>query len=457
MKIPALAAVILLATIYSLAQSPDPNRKFSPDQLKADLTFVKTQLFNAHANPFTELSKADYEKVFERMDKQITDSMTATGFFKLVRPAVSYLSDEHAQISLGSNLQTAEYKTGEIFLPFTLGHKGSSYTVDDVLSTTSGLQKGDIITQVNGQPVADLVKRCVNYSTGFPGQRADNALQQFGYLYTISQPDTRHSFDIKMGDGKVIAIHGTTFNKWYDYLVMKAGMAGSSGKTITYNRYGDAGYITATAFDARNDRQMDSLRKVVAAMFAQIKTDGLKTLFIDVSRNGGGNSAVGDMMTDFFYDKPYRGYQCNWKRSDEYLALTKSWGINNDFYANQLVGKVIHFDSDMEKVSANNPVRFSGKTYVVVGDGTFSSAMMFATTIKDNHIATLIGQVPKEGHPNHFGEMYATKLPNTKLDIRFGVKEWIRPAGKSGENVLRPDMIVDLSKGPEEVVRQVLR
>ncbi len=108
-------------------------------------------------------------------------------------------------------------------------------------------------------------------------------------------------------------------------------------------------------------------------------------------------------------------------------------------------------------MSKDNPVRFNGKTYVVIGDGTFSSAMMFATIIKDNHIATLVGQVPKGGHPTHFGEMYNTKLPNTQLDLLFGVKEWIRPAGKGGENILRPDRLINLSKGPESVIQQVIR
>lgn len=457
MKLPALTSSLLLIAAFCTAQTPDPNHTFSPAQLKADLAFVKQQLFNAHANPFTELTKTAYENALGKIDAQLTDSMTATGFFKLVRPAVAYLSDEHAQISLPANLQTTEYKTGDIFLPFTLSRKGNSYLVGDILSANSGLNQGDVITQINNQPVAQLIARAANYTTGFPDQRADNALQQFGYLYTLSQPGMQHSFAVKTANDKTLNVSGTTYNKWYDYLVAKLGMAGSSGKTITYNRYGNAGYITVTAFNARNDRQMDSLRKVVASMFAQVKADGLKYLFIDVSRNGGGNSAVGDMMTDFFYNKPYRGYQCNWKRSDEYLALTKSWGIKDDFYASQPVGKVIHFDSENQNVSADNPVRFGGKTYVVVGDGTFSSAIMFATTIKDNHIATLIGQTPKEGHPNHFGEMYSTKLPNTKLDIRFGVKEWIRPAGKNGENILRPDITVGLTKGPEEVVKQVIK
>ncbi|MES2278507.1 MAG: S41 family peptidase [Bacteroidota bacterium] len=456
MKKLSLTSIVLLISIYCCAQTINPNRKFSAEQLKTDLYFLKSTLFNAHANPFSELSKADYEKVFAGIDARITDSMTATAFYKVVRPAVAYLSDEHAQININPNLQTDEYKNGNTFFPLSLSRKGNAYVVEELFGANT-LQKGEIITQVNGQPIAQLVTDCAAYSTGFPDQRIGKALEQFGYLYTISHPGSNHTFDIRTADGKQVKLQGTNLKTWTDYVVAKAGQSGSTGKSISYNRYGNAGYITATAFDARNDRQMDSLKKVVAGMFGQMKADGVKTLFIDVSRNGGGNSAVGDMIIDFFYDKPYRGYQCNWRRSDEYLALMKSWGNNDQYYTSQPLGKVIHFDSDESKPSGDNPLRFNGKVYVLVGDGTFSSAIMFATTIKDNHIATLIGKAPKDGHPNHFGELYATKLPNTKLDVRFGVKEWIRPAGKTGENVLRPDLIVDVNQSPGEVVKSVLK
>ncbi|WP_199119554.1 S41 family peptidase [Pedobacter sp. ASV28] len=443
-------------TAFCYGQSKYSGQKFSPAQLRADVSFLKQQLFVVHANPFTEQNKKKYEKFFTHINEQLTDSMDATSFFKLVRPAVAPLSDEHAQIRIGPDLQTAEFKTGDIFLPFTLSKTHNLYFIDDLLAVVTGLNKGDKILEINGQPIHALVRHCTDYATGFPEQRANNALSQFGYLYAISQATNSNSFKVKLENGNIVQIKGITYNKWIDYLTLKADMAGRSEKSIGYNRYGDAGYLTITTFNARSQRQLDSLRNVIEGIFRQIKLDGVKSLFIDVSRNGGGNSAVGDMIIDFFYDKPYRGYQCNWKRSDEYLSLLQSWGIHDDFYLKQPVGQIIHLGSQEKKVTINHPVRFNGPTYVVIGNGTFSSAIMFATTVKDNHMATLIGQVPKEGHPNHFGEMYNTKLPNTRLDLQFGVKEWIRPAGKKGENTLRPDRIVELSKGPEEVIRQAI-
>jgi C-terminal processing protease CtpA/Prc len=194
------------------------------------------------------------------------------------------------------------------------------------------------------------------------------------------------------------------------------------------------------------DKDFKVLQNEVDSIFRLIKADQPKALFIDVSKNSGGNSSVGDIIISDIYSKPYSTYQCNWRRSNEYLNLTRSWGRIDSNYFKAPVGSVIHFDSGQSYPPRDNPNRFNGKVYIIVGDGTFSSAMMFATVIKDNHIAEIIGQTPQNGHPDHFGELYNSRLPNTKLKYRFGVKEWIRPAGKQSDNYLRPDVIIDTDK-----------
>jgi hypothetical protein len=145
MKKQILTLALLLLAVVAKAQKPDPNHKFAPAELKADVAFIKTQLFDAHADPFTELSRADYESVFEDIDHQIVDSMTATAFYKLVKPSIAPLSDEHAQISIKAELQTDAYFEGKAFLPFTLSKKGDSYLVNYLLIPTPGLQKGTLL------------------------------------------------------------------------------------------------------------------------------------------------------------------------------------------------------------------------------------------------------------------------------------------------------------------------
>src|ERR1700761_7020210 len=131
MKKNLLLSVLICFACNVYGQTVNGDTKFSSQQLKADLAYLKQQIFDAHAYPYTELSQARYEKVFSDIDLKLTDSATATSFYKLIKPTVAYLSDEHAGISLSRKLQTKEYQTQPIFLPFSLAKKGNTYIVDD--------------------------------------------------------------------------------------------------------------------------------------------------------------------------------------------------------------------------------------------------------------------------------------------------------------------------------------
>lgn len=446
----------LLALII-FSQAATTQTLLSPEQQKEDVEFVKKQLFDAHANPFTELTQKQYTQVFDSIEQKINGPVDVTTFLKLIKPTISWLSDEHAGFDLDTAKLSPEFRSKSIFPPFTLKRQGKAYIIDKLLTANSNLKSGDTVLQVNGVPVATLLNRCTHYTTGFPGQRYQTALAQFGYLYTWAMDDTEDHFTIRTGYKKDIVIGGTNFKTWFKYRISHAGFAQDCARMISYTRFGDAGYINACSFSTHSDKEADSLKTVINKLFAQAKSDKVKYLFIDVSKNSGGNSEIGDMLINDFYAKPYLGYQCNWRRSDEYLKLIKSWGINDSVYASRPAGSIIHSDAYQITPDAVNPNRFTGKLYVIVGNGTFSSAMMFATIIKDNHIATLVGQTPENGHPDHFGEVYNATLPNSKISIRFGVKEWIRPVGKLADNNLRPDVTIDPNKSIEEIIRQLAK
>jgi C-terminal processing protease CtpA/Prc len=436
-----LFGLLYLLTISpSFGQTAKKDLKYSKEQLKEDLTFLKQQVFNVHVYPYTELSRKQYEKFFDDIGFRLKDSLTATDFLKLVKPVIAHLSDEHSNISLKEPLLSQTYLHACIFIPFSLVKTKHGYAVDLLFDKSGAINTGDEITAINNVSVETWVNNCALYCTGFPDQRVATALKQFGFLSAWANPDQSATFEVKTGGGKTHSLKGTSFAIWDNYIYDHAAATGCTDR-ISYQRYGDVGYINACSFDVKSKGPfaLDSVKSKVTAAFKQAQTDGVKTLVIDVSKNGGGNSKIGNYILDCFYDKPYLTYQSNWKKSEEYLKLLTSWGFSDEYYSKAKVGEVLHFDPQTVTPS-DIPFRFKGKVVIVVGKATFSSAMLFATEIKDNHITKIIGQVPENGHPNGFGELYNTTLPNTKIDLRFGVKEWIRPAGKTGDNVLHPDV-----------------
>lgn len=430
--------------------------KLSPAEMKEDVAFLEGQLFRVHANPFTELSRAQYEQLFDSIAARCVDSLSPAAFRRLLQPAMAFLSDEHAHMSMPVTAIAADFGERPLFLPFTLTQREGRYFIDRRLPGTDSVYPDQALTHINGLPISFLVARCALYNYGFPDQRVANALRDFGYLFGWARTDTAAVCTLRFANQAAFPVRGVTFQAWQN----KTGLgqpAAVCTQDLAYKAYGRTGYIQACSFNIHSNAEMDSLRTVIAGIFRQASADGVRTLVIDISQNAGGNSEVGDALIGYITARPYRDYQCNWKRSDEYLKLLQSWGFHDDAYASQPPGKVLHQESGMISPSPDIHDRFNGKVYIVIGNGTFSSAIQFATVIKDNHIATLVGETPQEGHPNHFGEQYSVNLPHSGIAVRFGVKEWIRPAGKTGRNVLEPDIPLRLPRSPEEIIAALPR
>ncbi|MCR8557521.1 hypothetical protein KXD93_07705 [Mucilaginibacter sp. BJC16-A38] len=450
-----LLLVMITASICTYGQMPN-EPKFSATALKGDLAYLQNQLYTVHVDPYTEFSRAQYDLLFSAIDKKLTDSLTATAFLKLIKPVIAHLCDEHAQVYLPEKLLWASYQHEDVFLPITLTKRGNTYRVEKVLSTGSSLNSGDIITKIDNKPIAELLDQCALLSSGYADQRLEKALMQFGYLYTWTLPGVQKSYVVKTADGRNIVMAGVSLKTWKDELNKQTGWDNACNEAIAYQKIGNAGYVTACSFNIP-PKQIDSIQKKISAIFEQVNKDNPQYLFIDISKNSGGQSVVGRMLIDGFNNKPYAGFSSNFKRSQDYINLLKSWKVEaDDYYKQAPEGKVFHFSSDTTFPPEHNDKRFKGKVFIIVGNGTFSSAMMMATWIKDNHLAIIAGETPMIGHPNGFGELYNTKLPNTKINLLFGVKQWIRPSGDLKNNLLLPDLKVTLTDDKAQLIKSVL-
>jgi hypothetical protein len=73
-----------------------------------------------------------------------------------------------------------------------------------------------------------------------------------------------------------------------------------------------------------------------------------------------------------------------------------------------------------ERPGFNEP----GKLFVIIGRGTYSSALQNAITLSREYSATLIGE-PTGGKPNHYGEVRNFDLPNVGLRVWYSTRYWL--------------------------------
>ncbi|NMA52753.1 MAG: peptidase S41, partial [Peptococcaceae bacterium] len=81
-----------------------------------------------------------------------------------------------------------------------------------------------------------------------------------------------------------------------------------------------------------------------------------------------------------------------------------------------------------------------GRLYVIIGRGTYSSAVLNAVRLKKETNASFVGEATG-GEPNHYGEVKQFTLPNSEKPIRYSTKyfKWL----DEDTNTLEPDMVIE--------------
>lgn len=164
-----------------------------------------------------------------------------------------------------------------------------------------------------------------------------------------------------------------------------------------------------------NDEYRNMLHRV--ALVCQEK--GLTTLELDLSENMGGSSAVIDEFIGFTHTDEYRRYEMI------------------DFSS----GSPVRVSSrDIIVTNQKKDILFPQKIFCRVSNTTFSSARTFAVTLKDNRIATIIGE-PIGGRPCSYGMPKRDVTPNCKIKFRVSRAMFLRPdAALEGEEALYPEV-----------------
>ncbi|MFO0206690.1 MAG: S41 family peptidase, partial [Betaproteobacteria bacterium] len=76
--------------------------------------------------------------------------------------------------------------------------------------------------------------------------------------------------------------------------------------------------------------------------------------------------------------------------------------------------------------------RFDRPTALLIGERTFSSAMMLADAVRTYDLTLTLGQ-PTGGVPNTLGDIGPFKLPNSRIVVSFSQKMFIRASGDESD------------------------
>jgi hypothetical protein len=167
--------------------------------------------------------------------------------------------------------------------------------------------------------------------------------------------------------------------------------------------------------------------------FARMRDAGTRTLLIDVRSNGGGDD---DMWRDgilrYIADRPYRTGSSYRKRV---LEAYRNEG--------ETTGEIVEGRIETEVAPARDePLRFEGDVYVMIGPQTYSSAVLFANVVQDYGFGRLVG-TGGAVRSRQSGSVQTLALPNSGLVLSYPRFVLDRPSGPVGPALLTPDRVIE--------------
>lgn len=196
-------------------------------------------------------------------------------------------------------------------------------------------------------------------------------------------------------------------------------------------------------FDVDDDPE--AYRTAVERLFGALRQGGATGLVLDVRGNTGGQSDAGAQVIRYLIDRPVNQVSRARERLNE--ANRGILGYKGK------VGQMREMDLSRDGLikPARATERFDGEVVVLIDAMTYSAGILFATTLQDHQLATVIGQ-PTGGHANQTGNMEQVRLPNTGLMAYIPARIFVRPNGESGTSPVIPDLIVKPAVGDGDPV-----
>ncbi|WP_419394417.1 S41 family peptidase [Cytobacillus praedii] len=361
-----------------------------PDEMQEDFQFLIDEMLVKHPDPSRKMTKEVWDKRIAEIKSELDSEKSTTDFYFILQEFVAEMEDAHTGLVMLDERRR---------MPLLLDWTEEGWTV---LESGYGVEKGDLIVRIGGMEVEEIVKdlgRFVSAENPYWKKfRANYFIKDEYYLKKLSLVKNNQvvvTVENIQGEKRKVRIPlvkkevadsqmTDAEDNWYSWY-KRFNDSNTFGWSIDHEN--DIGYYYLHTCDDTRE-----YRKSVSLFFKEVKRDGIGNIVIDLRQNPGGDSAV-----------------------------------------------IVAFINRIQPSSINNYSNFTGNTYVLISNHTFSSANMFASVIQENNIGILVGE-PTGNSPFAFGEVISGVLPNSKINLSLSTKEYI--LSKTYKDAIYPDYLV---------------
>ncbi|NRA52156.1 MAG: hypothetical protein HRU12_23755 [Phaeodactylibacter sp.] len=409
MKLPFCCLLLLWCHLLTAQHSP----QLSVKDAVADIEYLITTFEEVHYSPYFSHSKEEIQAVKNRLMANWTgDSIPLNMFMASGMKLTAMMSGGHSIMDWQNARSIPDLKAHN-YIPFT----GKLLLGQDLFVVTRSMDPGikpkARIKSVNGYDIVELFKECMAYVGGIETFKNATCEKMFP-VYLFFHPDLHPPYTIAFHDNsEIVQSEGLDIKAISSFLNASLPQVDYSFEVIE----GDIGLLTYNSCS-----NYKKFRRLLKRMFETIANENINKLIVDIRENGGGDSGLNDLLLAYLTQSPYQQSSGRyWKVSSPakaayeknkktYVRLFGADFMNQ--YMNTPNQEVIE-DLEEQLIYPEKPKHFfRGKTCVLIGPNTFSSANFLADAVKTYKIATLIGTSTGE-YTNDFGEQLSFVLPGS--------------------------------------------
>ncbi len=460
-----------------------------PEALRADIDAIVAVHERTNPNPYLRVSKESILALAERLKASIDRPMTRREFLPIVMEMqAGYRSDHYGQGVPNEELDAA-FARGERLLPFCAAPEGDGLVVVAVAESERAIELGDRIVRIGTVPAAEHLARLRALQPGESERWRDLSVREYFRVNSwilgttlpteveLIRPDgSRHIVTVEgVGDGArktertaagdappttPAALQGETLVDSPPFRCM-----------LLPGEPPDAAPIALVEFPTMDGTLGGQWDRFLDRAIAAANARGAAGLIVDIRQNGGGDSTLGEVFLTRVTDKPHRmAARLVWRRSAEsdelfrmmakpmWRWLTIALPLFIPEYTKLKCGEELTYEFEATHRPRVEP-GFDGSTVLLIGEGTYSSAMMFADGVRTYDLMLTIGQ-PTGGVPNALGDIGPFQLPNSRIVVNFSQKMFIRASGDESDlGPVRPHIevapVADRDAALERAVEEI--
>ena len=348
-----------------------------------EFEFMKEEVEMNHKNFFNTVSKEECEEEYKRLSSNI-DGISYTDYYFVLSSFLALSNDSH------TSLEAGDIYSYFMYYPLQLNYVGDKVYVVSGLSDYKDYM-GKEVTAINGvniKVIEEKVSLVVPHdNTVYLKLWLNNQLNNTSFLSFIDVADSdKAPVTLTFSDGKNVSLSPTLSQEIDRDDIISA--------FSSYSPYIYQGYYRAMeirddvlliSYNTCSDNPSYPMKNFASDLKKALKEKKYSKIIVDLRYNGGGNSAVLDPV----------------------IKLLKK-----------------------EKCSK----------YALIGENTFSSAILNALSLKDDADFTLVG-TPTGGSINHYGELKSFTLPETGWEVYYSSKYF--KLSKNYEGSIIPDVYIE--------------